>query len=41
MLESQGKISHKVVSEYDRASKGKHLPEHAKKKARNRHGIGY
>lgn len=32
VLENQGKISKKVVDEFDQASKGKKLPEHAKKK---------
>lgn len=32
ILEKQGKISKKVVDEFDKASKGKKLPEHAKKK---------
>lgn len=32
VLEKQGKMSHKVVSEWDKASKGKKLPEHVKKK---------
>jgi hypothetical protein len=34
VLEKQGKISHRKVKEFDRASKGKHLPEHVKKKKR-------
>jgi hypothetical protein len=32
VLEDQGKISHKTVAEFDQASKGKKLPEHAPKK---------
>jgi hypothetical protein len=31
-LESEGKISHKTVREFDKASKNKHLPEHVKKR---------
>lgn len=40
-MEQRGEISHKVVAEYDRASKGKKLPERVKPKPRNPHGIGY
>lgn len=29
--EARGEISHKTVKEFDRASKGKKLPEHVKK----------
>jgi hypothetical protein len=32
ILEKEGKISHKTVREFDQASKGKHLPEHKRKK---------
>jgi hypothetical protein len=32
VLEQQGKISHKTVAEFDKASKGKKLPEHVKSK---------
>lgn len=32
VLEKQGKISRKTLLEYDKASKGKDLPEHVKKK---------
>ena len=32
VLEKEGKISHKTVAEFDRASKGKKLPEHVKPK---------
>lgn len=41
VLLEQGKISPKVVAEYDRTSKGKKLPERVKPKGRNSHGIGY
>ena len=30
LLEKEGKISHKVVGEYDKASKGVKLPKHVK-----------
>ena len=33
-LEKEGKISHKVVKEFDRSSKGKKLPERVHKKKR-------
>ncbi len=37
VLESQGKISKKIVDEFDKASKGMKLPEHVpKKKSKNR-----
>jgi hypothetical protein len=32
ILEKEGKISHKTVREFDKSSKGKHLPEHVKKR---------
>ena len=32
-MENRGEISHKVVAEFDRASKGKPLPEHVHKKS--------
>ena len=32
VLESEGKISHATVAEFDKASKGKKLPERVKKK---------
>jgi hypothetical protein len=34
VLESQGRISHKTVREFDRASKGKKLPERVHKRKR-------
>lgn len=34
ILEKQGKISPKVVAEFDQASKGMKLPAHAKKKGK-------
>lgn len=34
VLEKQGKISKKVVDEFDRASKGKKLPKRVKKKSK-------
>lgn len=33
-MESRGEISHKTVAEFDRASKGKKLPERKSKKAK-------
>lgn len=33
VLEKQGKIPHKVVAEFDAASKGMKLPEHVKSKS--------
>ena len=32
VLEKQGKLSHEVVAEYDKASKGKKLPKKVAKK---------
>ena len=32
VLEKEGKISHETVEEFDKASKGKKLPEKVKKK---------
>jgi len=32
VLEAQGKISHKTVKEWDKASKGRKLPEHVRKR---------
>lgn len=37
VLEAEGKISHKTVAEFDKASKGKKLPEHVKPKAEHQH----
>jgi hypothetical protein len=31
-MERRGEISHKTVREFDKSSKGKHLPEHVKKR---------
>lgn len=36
VLEKEGKISPKVVEEYDQASKGKKLPEKVKKKVKKK-----
>jgi len=36
-MESRGEISHKVVKEYDRASKGKKLPEKVSHKSKSKH----
>jgi hypothetical protein len=33
-MEKRGEISHKTVREFDRASKGKKLPERARRKRR-------
>lgn len=39
-MEDRGEISHSTVEEFDKASKGKKLPEKVKKKKKNKSGLG-